>query len=106
MSGTEGTVAAAVDNRVGYTPVHHQPMNSTVSASQLDQSWSVDNPLETGDHLCCGCLPIEPNGTIRKGWDAWILGTIAWVMMVIPVRCVRRGLMISHSGHNLDDRLD
>ncbi len=41
---------------------------------------------EAEEHRCCGCPPIEPNSTMRKGWDAWILGTIAWVMTVIPVR--------------------
>lgn len=104
MRRTEGEEAAGVDNQVAYTPVRQPP--TVASAPELDLSRSVDNPLEAGEHLCCGCSPIEPNGTIRKGWDAWILGTIAWVMTVIPVRCVRRGTTKSHSGYNLGRRLD
>ena len=58
------------------------------SPVQEDRASSLpsDQPLE--DRLWCGGPPIEPNGTIRKGWDAWILGTVAWVLAVIPVRCV------------------
>ena len=67
---------------VEYSPVHDR-------ASGLS-----DHPLD--DRLWCGCPPIEPNSTIRKGWDAWILGTIAWVLAVIPVRCVVVGTSSTH----------
>ena len=42
------------------------------------------------EQMCCGCQPIEPKSLLRAGWDAWIMCTIAWVVTVIPVRCVAR----------------
>eukprot|EP01043_Picozoa_sp_COSAG02_P062173 COSAG02_NODE_8511_length_2542_cov_5.641424_3_plen_114_part_00 len=91
MRNAESAAAAGV-NKVSYTPVQ-QPRTAFHESENTSRT---PDPLETGEPLCCGCPPIEPKGSIRKGWDALILGTIAWVMVVIPVRC---GTNL-HSNHN------
>lgn len=68
------STAAPRRDKAVYAPVLH---------SVVEQA---PQTCEAEELRCCGCPPIEPNSTMRKGWDAWILGTIAWVMTVIPVR--------------------